>query len=331
MKKWLFMLLAVSFIFFLTACGGNEEGIDEATGDEEPTEEAPEEATEADSETAEEFTEATDDATEGEVRPFTIGVIPAQTEGEIEAAMDELQSLLQEGLDREVTIDVYPDYNGVVEAMNYGQIDMAFFGPLTYVIAHEQSGAQAIVTQLVNGEPFYHSYIITQEDSPYESLDDLVADAGEADFAFGDPNSTSGSLIPSIELQDRGVYTSEDEHAFNSIRFTGSHDATALAVQNDLVDAGAIDSAIYNQLIESGSIDGEQLKVIWESEPLFQYPWAVSEEVDEETIAAIRDIFLSIEDETILNAFGASGFTEATNEDYASIRDAAVKQGLIEE
>ncbi|MBB6452432.1 phosphonate transport system substrate-binding protein [Salirhabdus euzebyi] len=301
MRKWGFLLFSLTILFILSACGTeneNNNGTDEGSNTEEA---------------------------------FSIGVIPAQTEGAMDGAMDKLQAILTEDLGREVTIDVYPDYNGVVEALNYDKIDMAFLGPLTYVIAHQNSGAKAIVTQLVDGEPFYHSYIITHVDNPWESIEDLLENPGEVDFAFGDPNSTSGSLIPSIELQDRGVYESEDEYEFNSVRYTGSHDATALSVQNKQVDAGAIDSAIYNQLVESGKIDGEQLKIIWQSEKLFQYPWTVHGDTDEKTIETLRQAFLAIEDEEILDAFGASGFTEATDEDYESIKQAAIKQGIIKE
>ncbi|WP_283152188.1 phosphate/phosphite/phosphonate ABC transporter substrate-binding protein [Guptibacillus hwajinpoensis] len=268
---------------------------------------------------------------ESEDKAFTIGVIPVQTEGEIEEAMMKLQGELSEKLDQEVEITTFPDYNGVVEAMNYDQIDMAYFGPLTYVIAHEKSGAKAIVTQLIDGEPFYHSYIITNAENEWDTLEDYLKDSEARSFAFGDPNSTSGSLIPSIELQDRGVFEDQDKNDFASVAYTGSHDATALSVQNKQVDAGAIDSAIYNQLLESGKIDGDQLKVIWESEKLFQYPWAVSKGTDDETIDKLQNAFLSIEDETILNAFGASGFTKASNDDYESIRSAADKQGLLDE
>ena len=300
MKKLILTISVLFLALFLTACGNDS--------------------------TENESSTASDDQ-----EPFTIGVIPAQTEGEMQTAMDKLQTILSEELDREVEIEVYPDYNGVVESMNYDQIDMAYLGPLTYVIAEANSNAKAIITQLVDGEPFYYSYIITHKDNPVTSLDELLENPGEVQFAFGDPNSTSGSLIPSIELQERGVYESEQENQFETVRFTGSHDATALSVQNKQVDAGAIDSAIYNQLIESGKIDSEQLKVVWESEPLFQYPWAVLESTDDETIAKLREAFLAIEDPEILDAFGATGFTEATNEDYESIKQAAIKQGIIEE
>ncbi|MFC3212167.1 phosphate/phosphite/phosphonate ABC transporter substrate-binding protein [Planomicrobium okeanokoites] len=300
MKKFWMTAILLSLAIVLAACGSAEE-------------------------------ENTEQATESSEEAFTIGVIPAQTEGEMEEAMNKLQNYLSEELDREVKLDVYPNYNGVVEAMNYDKIDMAYLGPLTFVIANANSNAQAIITSLVDGEPFYRSYIITHADNPWNSLEDLLENPGDVDFAFGDPNSTSGSLIPSIELKDRGVYESQQENDFNSVRNTSSHDATALSVLNKQVDAGAIDSAIYNQLVESGKIDGEQIKTIWESEELFQYPWAVRESIDEETVDKLQEAFLAIEDQVILDAFGASGFTEATTEDYESIRQAAIKEGIIEE
>ncbi|MCM3705102.1 MULTISPECIES: phosphate/phosphite/phosphonate ABC transporter substrate-binding protein [Cytobacillus] len=300
MKKFL-MLLTIFSLLLLSACSGNEKDNTDKNGKDQSKEK------------------------------FTIGVIPVQTEGSMEAAMEKLQSTLSEKLDREVAVEVYPDYNGVVEAMNYDKIDMAYFGPLTYVVAHEKSGAKAIITQLIDGEPFYYSYIITHKDNPWNSLEDLLKNSSETDFAFGDINSTSASLIPAMELKNRKVYKSENDHSFKSVRFTGSHDATALAVQNKQVDAGAVDSAIYNQLVDSGKVDGDQIKTIWKSEKLFQYPWAVHENTDEETIKALKEAFLAIEDPEILDAFGASGFTEASNKDYESIREAALKEGLIKE
>lgn len=276
--------------------------------------------------------ESKDNGSEGkEKKELTIGVIPAQTEGEMQSAMEKLEALLEEKMDRKVKIDTYPDYNGVVEAMNFNKIDMAFFGPLTYVIANNKSGADAIITQLVDGEPFYHSYIITHKDNKFSSLEEFLNDSQKYNFAFGDPNSTSGSLIPSIELGDRDVFKDKDNHDFKTVRYTGSHDATALAVQNKQVDAGAIDSAIYDQLIESGKIDESKLKVIWKSDKLFQYPWAVNKEMDKETKKQLQEIFVNIEDKDILDAFGASGFTKASNEDYESIKKAAIKQGVIKE
>jgi phosphonate transport system substrate-binding protein len=301
-KRVIFFLLLTAIFALMTACGGQENGNEEPQNDQ--------------------------DAEAADI--FEIAVIPAQNQGDMQKAMTKLGAVLQEKLNREVEVNVYPDYNGVVEAMNFGQVDMAFFGPLTYVIAHEKSGAKAIVTQLIDGKPFYHSYIITHADSPWETLEDLLKDSNDVTFTFGDPSSTSGALIPGIELKDRGVYTDPNNHQFENVRFSGSHDVTALSVQNKLVDAGAIDSAIFDILVEEGTVDGDQFKVIWESDKIFQYPWAVEKDTDQETIDNLREAFTEIKDEDILSAFGASAFTIAENKDYETIRKAAEKEGRLE-
>lgn len=266
----------------------------------------------------------------GEEEPFRIAVIPVQTEGQLGDAMAKLQTILAEALDREVDIRDYPDYNGVVEAMNFGQVDMAFFGPLTYVIANHKSGAEAIVVQLVNGTPSYYSYIVTHRDHPWNSLDELFADPGSVTFAFGDPNSTSGSLVPGVELKRRGVLVSETESSLQEVRYTGSHDITALAVQNKDVDAGAIDSAIYDNLVAQGTIDGDQFKIIWQSEPLYQYPWAVKQGTDPALIERLQETFEAITDETVLRGFGISGFARTSDDDYAPIRAVAEREGRLD-
>lgn len=258
-----------------------------------------------------------------------IGAIPTQNQGDMANAMDKLSNHLGEALDTRVEISIYPDYNGVVEAMNYGQVDMAYFGPLTYVIANERGGAEAIMTLLVNGEPYYYSYIIAHKDSPLESFEDMIENVADLKFAFGDVNSTSGSLIPTLALKDAGVFRDQMDSDFAEIFYTGGHDATALAVQEKSVDVGSVDSAIFEIMKENGVIDGTQFKVIWQSEPLFQYPWAVKKGTSDELKKALQEAFLSVEDPEILDVFGASGFTIAEDKDYDPVREAAKADGRL--
>lgn len=262
---------------------------------------------------------------------YEVAVIPSQSIGEMEEGLTRLEEHLAESMGREVEVTHYPSYNAVVEAINFGHVDLAYFGPVTYLIAYEQSGAEAIITQNIDGEPYYYSYILTQPDAPWESLDDLVEDAGEVEFAFGSQSSTSGFAVPGYELMERGVYESESTYEFESVQFTGSHDITADAVSSGSVDAGAIDSAIFNALIEDGLINEDDYKILWESDQLYQYPWAVPADTDEETITAVQNAFMEIEDEEILSIFGgADSFVEASPEEYESILEAARALDLLE-
>lgn len=261
---------------------------------------------------------------------FEVGIIPALSGDEFQAGIDELERVLDAVLEQDVEITIYPNYNGVVEALNVGHIQMAYLGPRTYVEAHNQSGAEAIVTQLIDGEPSYFSYIITHVDNPWNTLDEFLENVEDRTFAFASVSSTSGALVPMKELSDRGVYEHEEAHSFDGIRFSGSHDITGQEVQNNNIDAGAIDSAFFNSLVAQGQIDESVIKVIWQSEPLFQYPWAVHADVDQDTIDLLRATFLAIDDPVILEgAFGATGFTEATNADYDLVLQLMIEAGDI--
>ncbi|OIJ12455.1 phosphonate ABC transporter substrate-binding protein [Anaerobacillus alkalilacustris] len=303
MKQAIFTLF-FAFILVITGCGQNDESVDR---------------------------EGTDSSIGNETKEeFVIGLIPSQSEGEMETAMTKLQAVLEQELERPVKIDHYPAYNGVVEALIHEHIDMAYFGPLTYVIAHERSGAEAIITQLVDGEPYYFSYIITRSDSSWDTLDELLLDKENIDFAFASMSSTSGSLIPGVALKERGVFRTEDDHDFKTVRYTGSHDITAQVILNGDVHAGAIDSALFQSMIRSGNLDSDDYKIIWQSEPLFQYPWAVHPNMDDSLKQQLQQAFIGITDEEILNPFGASAFTTATNEDYTSLREAAIIDGRMD-
>ncbi len=288
----------------LAACGGTEDA---------PTNEEVDGSNEA--------TPVTDE-------PFEIAVIPSQSTGEMQTGLDKLEEQLAEKLGRDVEVNQYPNYNAVVEAINYNHIDLAYLGPLTYLIAHEQSGAQAIITQEIDGDPYYYSYIITHKDAEWETVEDLLEDRADVDFAFASISSTSGHLIPGLELRNRGHYEDDSDHEFNQIQFAGSHDIVTTLVQDQTVDAGAVDSAILESLMKADDENGgtlrEDIKIIWESERLYQYPWVVPAEMGEEEIEAVREAFYEITDPEILRIFGgASAFVEADDTQYADVLDAA--------
>ena len=263
-----------------------------------------------------------------EQKAFTVGLIPAETKISNDV-LEKFRTYLEKETGMKISLGNYPDYNGVVEAMDYGKLDMAYLGPNTYVIAHHKGGAKAIVAKTSKGTPFYYSYILVHKDAPYNTLDDLIADKANVTFAFGDPNSTSGSLIPGIELKKRGVYRGKQESDFKQVTFTGAHDATALAIQNKQVTAGAIDSAYYDKLVEKGTIKADSFKKIWQSDKLFQYPFAVSKNTDDATIEKLRTAFINLKDKEILDAFAADGFVQAEDSDYEAIRQAAEADGRL--
>ncbi|MBL0387456.1 phosphate/phosphite/phosphonate ABC transporter substrate-binding protein [Tumebacillus sp. ITR2] len=265
---------------------------------------------------------------EGVAKEISVGLIPAEAKVS-DQAMEKFRTYLAQQTGSTIKMGTYPDYNGVVEAMNAGKLDMAFLGPLTYVIANHKGGARAIAAKTAKGVPYYYSYILVHKDAPYNTLDDLLKDPKSVDFAFGDINSTSGSLVPGVELKKRGVFRSKDDSDFKSVVYTGAHDVTALSIQNKKVTAGAIDSAYYDKLVEQKKVDETQFKKIWQSDKLFQYPFAVSKSVNDATAQKLQDALVNMKDKEILDAFAADGFVKAEDKDYAAIRSVAEADGRL--
>lgn len=252
---------------------------------------------------------------------LTLHVIPTQAQGPMQEAMNRLAAQLSREVGIPIDIKVASDYAAVVEAMNYGKCDIAFFGPFTYVVASAQSGCQAFVTQLINGRPYYHSYMIVPTGSPISGLGQIRGKKA----ALGDPASTSSSLIPRLEMKKAGINWQKDVQ----VVFTGGHDAVLAAVANGSADVGFLDSAIFENSLSKKMPDAyRKVRVAWRSAELYQYPWAHRKDLPTDLVERLREAFLKVTDPTILSAFGATGFTATDDSKYADVREAARALGI---
>lgn len=126
--------------------------------------------------------------------PLVMGLIPAEDNQEVIRGFQPAADYLGEQLGTEVELYTATDYSGIIEAMRSGEVDLAWFGPLSYILAADVADAEAIVVQLNkdSGEPTYRSLIITQPGSGIGELGDLEGRT----FSFVDPASTSGYSSP---------------------------------------------------------------------------------------------------------------------------------------
>ncbi|GAW29273.1 phosphate/phosphite/phosphonate ABC transporter substrate-binding protein [Carboxydocella sp. ULO1] len=255
-----------------------------------------------------------------------VGLIPNQAPEKIKAKYEPFRKYLEEKLGLPVELFVATNYAGVVEAMAADKLDMAYFGGLTYVQAKQKAKIHPIVTEIDSETKTtkYYSLIITPANSPIKTLQDLKGKT----FAFGDINSTSGSLYPRIMLDRAGLKVPDD---FANIIYTGKHDATALAVQNGKVDAGGLEGRILNKLIEDGKIDKNKIRILAKSDPIEGYPWCVQDSMDPQLEAKIVDAFLSIKDPELLKLLRAEGFARVKAEDYAYVEQEARRLGLLKQ
>jgi len=248
-----------------------------------------------------------------------IGLIPTEDQIEILKKFGPVQEYLETELGMKIETFTATDYTSVIEAMRADKIDVAFFGPFSYVLAAEQAEAEAIITggTETGDVATYQSCIVTHPDSGITCIEDLLNNASETTFSFVDPASTSGNLIPRGYLLSMGVDPNTD---FKTCMFAGGHDASGLAVKSGNVDAGAMYDIGYNRLIESGAATPDDLIIIWTSDPIPKSPIAVRGDLDPALKKRIQQAFVDMPDKDpeAMKAFESKW---EKNERYVAIDD----------
>jgi phosphonate transport system substrate-binding protein len=258
--------------------------------------------------------------------PLQVGLIPNENPEEVEAQYQPLEDYLKGELGREVELSVPTTYNAVVEAMVSGELDLAYFGGLTYVQARQRADVHPLFTEVNprTGTTKYRSVIIVPADSDIEKVEELEG----KDFAFGSVSSTSGSLYPSIMLDQAGIDYRTD---LGEVVYTGGHDTTAQAVANGRVAAGGLEDRILYDLQEEGIIEKGSVRVIEESDPIEGYPWVVRDALSEGDEQALTDAFLGIDDPKLLDLLRAEDYQKVQAGDYDYVEEQARKLDLIAE
>jgi phosphonate transport system substrate-binding protein len=256
--------------------------------------------------------------------PLRVGVVPNQNPESVEANYEPFGEYLSEQLGREVELTVPTSYNAVVEAMVNDQLDLAYFGGLSYVQARNRASVTPLVTEInpYTGDTTYHSLIITPADSDIQEVSELRG----RDFAFGSVSSTSGSLYPAIMLQDAGIDYRTDLGEFT---YTGGHDATAQAVTNGSVDAGGIEDRILYNLEKDGTIDEATIRTVEESDPIEGYPWVVRDALSDDLKEQIAQAFLNLDDPQLLDLLRAEGYERVEPADYDYVEEKATELDLL--
>jgi len=242
-----------------------------------------------------------------------VALLPDENAGTIIKNNQPLKEYLEATLGKKIELIVTTDYSSMIEAMRHGRLDLAYFGPLSYVLARQKSDIEPFVALKSKGSTTYQSVVIGNVEAGVNKVEDI---AGK-NMAYGDKASTSSHLIPKSVLAEKGLLIGSGytEH------FVGSHDAVAMAVQNGHAQAGGLSRPIFESLVERKIIDGNKVKVLEYSKPFPQYPWTMRSNLKPELKEKIRKAFLDIKDPAILKPFKADGFDVITDKHYDVVRD----------
>jgi phosphonate transport system substrate-binding protein len=245
-----------------------------------------------------------------------VALLPDENAATIIQNAEPLKKYLEAKLQKDIDLVVTTDYSSMIEAMRFARIEVAYFGPLSYVLAKSKApNIEPFAVGVEKGSPTYNSVIVARADGPVKVLEDVKGKM----VGFGDPASTSSHLIPRAMLAKHGLI-GETDYTFVHL---GAHDAVARAVQAGRVQAGGLSQVIFNSLIEKKSIDPEKVKVIAVSDPIPNYPMVMQGKLDPQLRAAIRDAFFELKDPAILKPFRAEGFVATDDRAYDILRDTA--------
>ena len=244
-----------------------------------------------------------------------VALLPDENASTIIQNAQPFKAYLEKALGRQVEIIVTTDYSSMIEAMRFGRIEVAYFGPLSYVLARSKSEIEAFAVGITRGAPTYTSVVVVQADSALKT----IADVKGKTVAYGDQASTSSHLVPRAMLQDAGLVADTD---YKTV-YLGAHDAMARAVETGKVPAGALSKPIYESLIKAGKLDGSKLRVLAETRPIPNYPMALQSKLTPALKEQIRRAFLEIKDPVILKSFRAEGFAATDDKAYDVLRNTA--------
>lgn len=209
----------------------------------------------------------------------------------------------------------YAEVNDLVENRS---VDLAFVCSGPYVLGHEKFGMELLVLPVVDGVTVYHSYVLAKPDSGMKSFEDLRGHR----FAFTDPDSNSGCLVPRFMLAK--MQTTPDSF-FRETFFTHSHDNSIKAVAEGLADGAAVDSLIWDFLKATDPAVVSGTAILLKSPPYAIPPVVVHPALNPTLKAGLKEVLLQIHQDAsvrpLLDAIRVQRFTEGKDEAYASVRE----------
>ncbi len=254
-----------------------------------------------------------------------ISMIPTTDPGKMLRESEPFVNYLRQETGVQIEMTVPTSYAAVVEAISNNNVDIAYLGGFTYIQAAKRAALIPLVQR--DGDQKFHSVFISQPNSGINGMADLQGKT----FAFGDVNSTSGHLMPEYYMRKQGV----DASVIANALYTGGHDATALAVANKRVNAGAVDEAVLERMLQQGKVRSQDVRIFYKTPPFFDYVWVARKGLDPKLASSFVQAMMKLnsanaEQQTVLDMLNAKKYVEARDQDYDVLREAAKSAGLLQ-
>jgi phosphonate transport system substrate-binding protein len=250
------------------------------------------------------------------------GVEPYDTSARLTPIYEKIGKIIGEKIGCKVEVYVATGYNAEIEAMRNGKLEVAEFGPLGYVLAHQVAKAEAVAAfgNAQNKPVTYWASVVTYPSSGLKTVADLRGHS----FAFSDAASTSGHLFPAYGLRKSGIDPDKDITAL----YAGSHTASFEALYNHKVDAAELNSEQLESATQRGHYKDGDLVFLWKSDPIPTDPVAIRGDLPAPFKKKLTDALqhldltsLDAAERKIMVGAGITQLVTETDSAYDGIRD----------
>ena len=267
---------------------------------------------------------ATNPTAAQELKEINFGIISTESSQNLRSDWQPILDDMAKKTGAKVNAFFASDYAGIIEGMRFNKVHVAWFGNKSAMEAVDRANGE-VFAQMVNadGSQGYYSHLIVHKDSPLKSLDDMLKQGKDLSFGNGDPNSTSGFLVPSYYVFAQNKI---DPKTFFKLQRGANHEANALAIANKQVDVATNNSENLEKVKEHLPEKFKDIRIIWTSPLIPLDPLVMRKDLPEATRAKVRDFFYTYgqgsqkEKDNLFKLSKLSGFKASTNNQLTPIR-----------
>lgn len=255
---------------------------------------------------------------------INVGFISTEASQNLKADWQPLLDDLAKATGYKIRAFFASDYAGIIEGMRFNKVQVAWMGNKSAMEAVDRANGE-VFAQMVNadGTQGYYSHLIVHKDSPLNNLDDVLKNGKSLSFGNGDPNSTSGFLVPSYYAFAQNKV---DPRTLFKLSRSANHETNALAVANKQVDVATNNSENLDKFKERQPERFKEIKVIWTSPLIPLDPMVMSKSLPDDVKVKIKTFFYEYaktdtrEKEIVMKISKLSGFKASTNAQLTPIR-----------
>ena len=259
-----------------------------------------------------------------EMKEFNFGIISTESSQNLKSDWQPILDDMAKKTGMKINAFFASDYAGIIEGMRFNKVHAAWFGNKSAMEAVDRASGE-VFAQMVNadGAQGYYSHLIVHRDSPIKSLDDLLKNGKNLSFGNGDPNSTSGFLVPSYYVFAKNKI---DPKTFFKVSRGANHETNALAVANKQVDVATNNSENLDKIKDRMPEKFNDIRIIWTSPLIALDPLVMRKDLPEATKKTVREFFYTYgnggpqEKDNLMRVSKLSGFKPSTNAQLIPIR-----------